>query len=711
MAVYTKISMADIWASNGEIIKPDSAKIATGWVIELPPRQWWNWFENRQDNNIAYLFQRGFAEWDAETEYLANNSYVLYNGLVYKCLVGHTNQLPTNPTYWDIAFITPNAATKAMAAVTPAADQLPYFTSGTTAATTTITAFARTLLDDATQANALTTLGAQPLNVKLTALGAVASSADKLPYFTSSTAMAVATLSAFARTLIDDADAGAMRTTLGLGTMATQSSGAVTITGGSVSGITDLAIADGGTGASTAADARTNLGLGTAATAAVTTSGNDLTPNSLTKVGDFGIGARFLTITEDYNNLPEVYPGTGVVGLLNTGALNAPASGYYYVHQYFYGTGATPNVTQLAIPYRTDTEGFYIRSRSTGVWTSWQTVYTSGSLSSASIAASQLTGTIDDARLPATISSSITGNAATATKLATARTINGVSFDGSANITIADSTKLPTTGGTISGILTSTTGGEAIQLRGGANDVTSQVYISFERANGTRDGYVGKAATTNANMYVFADTGDVLIYPATGSTILYDGGSQKLTTTPSGVTVSGTCAATTFSGNGSLITSLDADNIATGTLPVTRGGTGTTTSTGTGSTVRSVSPALTGTPTAPTAAIGTNTTQIATTAFARGKVSVAQNGYQELPSGIIIQWGRAASSIGVNGSANFTFPIAFAAVYSLSVTGKTASAVDGASANYTALSTTGFTVANGAGDGSVTEVSWIAIGV
>jgi hypothetical protein len=55
------------------------------------------------------------------------------------------------------------------------------------------------------------------------------------------------------------------RTNLGLGTIATQDASAVAITGGSITGITDLAIADGGTGASTAAQARINLGLGTAA--------------------------------------------------------------------------------------------------------------------------------------------------------------------------------------------------------------------------------------------------------------------------------------------------------------------------------------------------------------------------------------------------------------------------------------------------------------
>ena len=69
------------------------------------------------------------------------------------------------------------------------------------------------------------------------------------------------TISTFGATLVDDADNTTARTTLGLGSIATQASSAVSITGGSITGITDLAVADGGTGSSTAAAARTALGM------------------------------------------------------------------------------------------------------------------------------------------------------------------------------------------------------------------------------------------------------------------------------------------------------------------------------------------------------------------------------------------------------------------------------------------------------------------
>jgi hypothetical protein len=69
------------------------------------------------------------------------------------------------------------------------------------------------------------------------------------------------------------------RTNLGLGTIATQASNNVTITGGSITGITDLAVADGGTGASTLTGVV--IGNGTSAMTAVApgTSGNLLTSN------------------------------------------------------------------------------------------------------------------------------------------------------------------------------------------------------------------------------------------------------------------------------------------------------------------------------------------------------------------------------------------------------------------------------------------------
>ncbi len=108
------------------------------------------------------------------------------------------------------------------AGLTQAANKLPFFDSGSTAATTDLTAFARTLLDDANASAARTTLGTaigsdvQAFDQGLSSIAGLTTSANKGIYATASDTYATFDLTAFGRSILDDADASAVRSTLGL---------------------------------------------------------------------------------------------------------------------------------------------------------------------------------------------------------------------------------------------------------------------------------------------------------------------------------------------------------------------------------------------------------------------------------------------------------------------------------------------------------------
>ena len=190
----------------------------------------------------------------------------------------------------------------AMAGLTPAADRLVYFTGASTSALATLTSVARTLLAQATQgamretglglsANGSSLVSAadyaamralldleagtdflspagiaaayQPLDGELSALAGLASAADKGIQFTGAGTAATFDLTAFAKTMLDDVDAAAVRATIAAGQAPAVTFGANTISLTMLTDTGDTLLIQGGSG-TLGANATTTVSFPTA---------------------------------------------------------------------------------------------------------------------------------------------------------------------------------------------------------------------------------------------------------------------------------------------------------------------------------------------------------------------------------------------------------------------------------------------------------------
>ncbi|HDW7616213.1 TPA: tail fiber protein [Escherichia coli] len=255
-----------------------------------------------------------------------------------------------------------------------------------------------------TMTNALA--GKQPLDATLTALAGLATGANKLPYFTGTDTVSQTDLTSVGRDILAKTSTLAVIQYLGLREIGT-----------SGEKIPLLSTAN------TWSSQQTFKGK-TAFSAAATFSAGIAGAIEPEAIDGRTIDLNDLIIANTEAGSVKYYQCKTAGGGANITNKPDGVGGNFLLRVESIRKVADSDYTNLQTLVGTDTKQIYVRYCENGNWSAWSQVVVSGrnqDVSVKSLSAVALSG-------------SLTGNASTATKLQTARTIGGVSFDGSANI-------------------------------------------------------------------------------------------------------------------------------------------------------------------------------------------------------------------------------------------------------------------------------------
>ena len=332
-----------------------------------------------------------------------------------------------------------------------------------------------------TMTNALA--GKQPLDATLTALAGLATGANKLPYFTGTDTVSQTDLTSVGRDILAKTSTLAVIQYLGLREIGT-----------SGEKIPLLSTAN------TWSSQQTFKGK-TAFSAAATFSAGIAGAIEPEKIGGQTVDLNNLTIIKSDAGAVKYYICSSFAGGANITNKPDGVNGNFLLRVESTRKVSASDYANMQTLISNDTKRIYVRFVVNGSWAAWSQVVVSGwgqDVSVKSLSAVALSG-------------SLTGNASTATKLQTARTIGGVSFDGSANIDLPGVNKAgnqSTTGNaaTATKLQTARTI-NGVKFDGSANITLTAANLGLSDSSG----YVGRLVNTQ----VFTSSGTYTPTPGT----------------------------------------------------------------------------------------------------------------------------------------------------------------------------------------------------